>query len=522
MNQGRGSIGDHNDQMIILKNIRRKRKQLLLEKLKEKLDLKVKKNKRKEVIAISNFNNNRKRNEEKKDKSNSLKQIIKIDNDLEKKPIVVKLKNSDQKEKDISNVTIKKDDLEDKNVKQPLNNNVIKEENKPAKSDDKEVINVPINETTKSTPYINKKDETDKKNTTTIGIDNNSLNKEDERVDVLTPKEELNNAAIITEINRRLYECYADLKDIEYKQKVIENKTDDVTTVKEAEELVQMINNLIKQLEEMMLEFNNLNYLFDQNYLEDLGITLVDRINNNEQIGLDRYINEYKNALDKIDKLKDSIVDLQKITEDKCDEIGLVDADFIVTKNDYDKHEKEIDELNKIIQEQNNMLKELDDNISNAVSVETKTRYVMDGVNKQSKNLIMGLTLASAIPGIGGLAIGSIVAVTTIDTINQLFNPKVHKETETEINIKNFGEEIDFIDDKISYTKERIVESIGLVTDLMNKCNAEFSSYPEYNYLKNDFSKIQMMLLEQDAELSKMQENSKKIEENNKTIVRTI
>lgn len=140
----------------------------------------------------------------------------------------------------------------------------------------------------------------------------------------------------------------------------------------------------------------------------------------------------------------------------------------------------------------------------------------MDGISKQTKNLMAGLAVGMLVPGIRGASAVALGVVATVTGIRHLVAPPSHAVHEKTVKVDDYQKIIRKGSMDIGMARALLNENMKYLEDVMEQCEREFSSYPAYDSIAADFEKLQVVLMEQDAYFAKMEDDLYKKENVNK------
>ena len=332
----------------------------------------------------------------------------------------------------------------------------------------------------------------------------------------LTDRERIENEALVKVLNEKIYDIEYELRDLAYREWVIQKQVDAVQEQQEAEKLAAQLEEILVALQKLLDDLNDNDYLFDQTYLEELGIHLVHKISNREYVGDNRFILYFDQLISEIEKSKDRVEQLKERTEEKGEELGLVEEDYNRYLDEYYNQEKISGMVQDMVQRQEAILRDIDGKLANAVSTAERTHYVMDGISKQTKNLMAGLAVGMLVPGIRGASAVALGVVATVTGIRHLVAPPSHAVHEKTVKVDDYQKIIRKGSMDIGMARALLNENMKYLEDIMEQCEREFSSYPAYDSIAADFEKLQVVLMEQDAYFAKMEDDLYKKENVNK------
>lgn len=310
----------------------------------------------------------------------------------------------------------------------------------------------------------------------------------------LTNNEIVRNSAIVKHINDTLNEMYLQLKELEWKRKLIENDFDSPTYTKEEIEKIQKrIEELLKTVERLMYELNYYGYEFDQNYLRSIGIELVSKISNREQIGDLKYIGVYRKLLEDIDRYKAKVDEMEKEADERIILVNERDKSYEeYLKQEYDVN-KMNDDINNLVKYQEKFIKHFYSVMKTTTETETRLRMVRDGMNVGIVRAYLTMRALQRLGGSNSLIARAATLAATTNFLHMLFSPTYHEELQEVQVTREEYEERQYFTQDLGDAKVMIEESREKLKE-MKKQLKEFESHPEYKEILARFDKMEYFL----------------------------
>ena len=212
--------------------------------------------------------------------------------------------------------------------------------------------------------------------------------------------------SIIGAVEKIIKEDIYELEKIEYELEVLKEKEDKEENVEEVQKLKEELQELIKKLEQIKEKYeylpydSNLSLLIDDEYIYSLVSEYKDTMKDEkivESINSDiRKIEEYISIIDKIINIEKEEENLDKLIDEKMDDLDIRDLEFEKMKEDY----TDIEAIDKYIQDfsydQEKIINELNRKIQDSISIQTKIEKEINLVPQFNKLIEAALLIAAS------------------------------------------------------------------------------------------------------------------------------
>jgi len=354
---------------------------------------------------------------------------------------------------------------------------------------------------------------------------NNSKKKSSKKENATSKKfEKVTNAKLIEAYEKRLQDARYSIRSLIYEYNALVSESKDIYTSENAEIILEKLNLVIRKLEELKSKIT----IEDLKKYDDAYIYhLVDEYM--KEFDDKNFIDEIKDSdlyiiisekLEELDKKKDN---LQNIIETKKEKVTEDEENLQRATKDYQIFSYFDKELIKFQNEQEKLLKELEINIQNSVSISEKVEIEAVTMNNQAKRLLELMSIQMMIPGARSST--NIITATMLYMyfIHQMLHPDIKTKKYKVINVEDYSNNIkdsisqlDDINNKLQTTSKKLND---IVKDFEKKYEKYFGIIPEYEKLLNNLKKVQDNLNEKEYELEKLkQKQLKNLETNNQKI----
>ena len=289
-------------------------------------------------------------------------------------------------------------------------------------------------------------------------------------------KEKLNKLKtrkIIDVYEKELKDIRYELRELEFEYNNIDNEAENIVYSDETDKILSKLSSIIDKLEELKskIKIENLDK-YDDNYIYTLIEEYLSEFKDK------KFISEIKDSdiyiliskkIEELDNKKDSL--LEKVNNKK-EELSVKEVNFEKLKDKYSNIEKYSESIDDFYRKQEELLKEMQSKIDNAVSVSEKVEIEYEFIHKNSKNLLKKLAMFMFLPGvIGARILSKLTKSFTNNTTNVLDTRKVERKYKVvdvkdySDNIKNSIETIDNVSDALSKSTYEIDKLISKVKE---------------------------------------------------------
>lgn len=332
---------------------------------------------------------------------------------------------------------------------------------------------------------------------------------------------------------RKIIDVYEkQLKDIRYELRnlIIEYNTlveeeDKTLKSKEEEKILERLNQIIEKIEELKnkiriedLDKYDDNYIYTliEGYLEDFkDKKLIKEIKDSPLYIL---ISE---KLDEFDKKKEKF---KGQIEEKKENLETDEKELEELKEKYFKLDKINKNLDDFYKEQEELLREMQKKIDNAVTVTEKVQVKVEYMNRQSKGLLSALTAIMLLPGPRGAKALASMALIYASIARSMLESKTVTTKYKEITVYDYSKEIDKNIKKIDEASKDLSKTNKDIDNIIKQIKEEFSLYigviPECDELLSNLNKVKRNIEEKEYELEKIKnKQEKELERNNNKLL---
>lgn len=340
--------------------------------------------------------------------------------------------------------------------------------------------------------------------------------------------------SIINLIKKDLIKVVNEMEILQSELYILSEVNGDSRVLSECQEELDNVKSMLCKIDKLKEQYDFLKDNYDFEYLLEIDNTdLVDKIielkdlcgSSELKAVSDDYklLEVYKYLYLKIDDLQDKMVSFEDKKQEECEKLKERDIDFEQLKRDVYSVEHVKNSYESFINNQNELLKEIDNNVNKINSYE-QVDYHLEGFGKLFMNSFkyFGLLMVSPLKGI----IPSIATETllTMDLIKNLRRKLEWKETRTMVYeamdyasiINNAISDLDGTSRIVDATLEDIVQLKMKYNDQFKQYQGDFLEYREIMHKINDMenkilgNKIKVEMMKKRA-LEQKKENEKKL-----------
>ena len=315
----------------------------------------------------------------------------------------------------------------------------------------------------------------------------------------------LKNHKIVDEYESKLKDIRKDLRGLVYEYNLLVDESEQLTSSKQAEELLDKLTVIINKMEELKdaIDIPNIDQ-YDDNYLYTLIEEYLEQFSNNQFVDeikdSDLYI-MIANKLSELDREKDK---LQNKVETKKEELLVDEENLEEIKEKYHNFDKINNNIMSFQLEQDKLLDEIRIKMSKATTESERAQIRIAGMNRQTRRLMNALGASLLIPGARTARTMAIMTATSMYFMRNLVNPQTvtrrYRTVRTEDYAKEIESSIADLEDITTLIK-RTARQVDITISEVEKEFAEYMNiYPECRELLSNLIKIRDEIKEKEYE----------------------
>ena len=321
--------------------------------------------------------------------------------------------------------------------------------------------------------------------------------------------DKLKNHKIVDEYEKKLKEVRSELRSVIFEYNLIVDSSDNLYESKEADILLERLNEIIKKIEELkrMIAIPDVDK-YDDNYLYTLVEEYILEFKNK------KFVDEIKDSplyimiaekLDELDKRKDN---LQTKIEDKKTTLELDEEKLEEIKERYNNYEKFNKNLLDFQLEQDKILDEIREKMAKATSVQERVEVQVVGMRRQSRRLLNLLGMQMMIPGARSARGLATMAATYLYFMRNAMRPQTTTRRYKTIKVEDYHKEIEKNIEKLDDVANLLTKTSRQIDATIKEFETQFKEYmnvlPECRQLLYDLEKVKDEIKEKEFELQKI------------------
>lgn len=346
--------------------------------------------------------------------------------------------------------------------------------------------------------------------------------------DTTTEKlDKLKNHKIIEEYEKKLKEVRTDLRQLIFEYNVISEASENLYESKEAEELLERLNTIIKKIEELkkIIDIPDIDK-YDDNYLYTLIEEYIEEFKNK------KFVNEIKDSslyimisekLDELDTKKDV---LQDKIENKKTKLEIDEARIEQLKEEYFNYEKFNKDLLNFQASQDKILEDIQEKMANATSIQERVEVQVVGMQRQSRRLLAMLGASMMVPGARSARTLATMAATYLYFMRNIMRPRTVTRRYKTINVTDYHKEIENSLSQLEDIGTLLKKTSRQIDLTIKEFETKFKEYidviPECKMLLADLEKVKDEIKEKEYELNRIKLEQEKNLELNDSKVKTM
>lgn len=340
--------------------------------------------------------------------------------------------------------------------------------------------------------------------------------------------DKLKNHKIIDEYENKLKEARKDLRELVFEYNLVSEASDDLYDSKEAEELLNRLNSIIKKIEELKRRINIPDIdKYDDNYLYTLVADYIEEFKNKN------FVSEIKDSalyimisekLDELDTKKDK---LQTKIETKKTKLEIDEMRLEQLRENYYSFERFNSDLIRFQEKQDKVLDEIKDKMSKATTIQERVETQVVGMQRQSRRALALMTAALMLPGARSARGLATMAATYLYFMRRVMRPNVTTRRFKTIKVTDYHKEIERSLSELDDVSSLLNKTSKQIDSTIKEIETEFKDYineiPECKDLLANLEKIKDEILEKEYELKRIKEEQEKnLEKNDAKVKRMV
>lgn len=337
--------------------------------------------------------------------------------------------------------------------------------------------------------------------------------------------DKLKNHKIVDEYENKLKEVRKELRTLIFEYNLIADAAENVYNSKEAEELLDRLNEIIRKMEELKkaIAVPDIDK-YDDNYLYTLIESYIEEFKNKNFVSEIKDSSLYIMISDKLAELDSKKDKLQDKLETKKETLEIDEERLEELRERYFNYEKFNNDLLNFQATQDKVLDEIRDKMAKATTVTERVEAQLAGMTRQSRRLRNMIAASMLLPGARSARGIATMTATYLYFMRNVMNPRTvtrrYKVVKTTDYHKEIERSISQLDDVHSLLK-KTSRQIDLTIKEVEKEFAEYIDViPECKELLANLEKVKEEIKEKEYELQRIKEEQEKnLEKNNAKVL---
>lgn len=332
---------------------------------------------------------------------------------------------------------------------------------------------------------------------------------------------------IIKKYESKLKDIRQDLKQLIYEYNVLNQQTNDIYESKIAEDILYQLSIMIKKMEQLKDKLKTeIKSLENEAYVQYLVDSYIEEFKNKNVVEEIKDSDLYILISEKLEQVETETNKLNNKVDKKKDDLEIDEEKFTSLKESFYDYENFNNQLIALQYEQDAILKDLEEKISNSVTETERVTYNFKMMNKQSKRLLNLLAIPMMIPGNRSAKAMATATAAYLLFMRNLLNPRLEKKRYRIIEVTDYSKEVERGISKIEDATNLIHKTSSKLETVIKNIEKNYKDYidnvPEYKELLNNLNELLADLKVKEEELEKTKQQQQELLERNNNKVRTL
>ncbi len=339
--------------------------------------------------------------------------------------------------------------------------------------------------------------------------------------------DKLKNKAIVEEYETKLKDIRKDIRSTIFEYQILEEKQESFVNQEQTDEVMDKLTLLIQKVEQLkkkitIEEIDD----YDKNYLYNLAEEYLQEFSHRNEISEIKDSKLYILLSDKIESLEKHKGFLKDKVETKKEELQIDEDKLEEIKDKYADFDKFSKELLQFQNEQDNILREMNQKLANAISIQEKIEVKIVGMRKQNERILKLIVAQMALPGARSAKGIATATLLSLYFMKNLMHPKTQTRKYKVINVQDYQKEIESSIEAMDGILTLLTKTSTEIDKVMENIEKEFKDYldtiPECKKLLEEMKKIKSMISEKEYELERTKQQQQQNLEKNEAKVKTL
>jgi len=332
---------------------------------------------------------------------------------------------------------------------------------------------------------------------------------------------------IVDEYEKQLKDIRFDLRNLIFDYNVLVQDADEAVVSEETIVILDKLSEVIERVEELKrkIRIDDLDK-YDDNYIYTLVEGYLDEFRDKKLISEIKDSPIYVLIAEKLEELDVKKDALNKKVEAKKEKLAEKEEKFEQLREKYFNLDTVNAELLKFQYEQDALLREVQEKVRDAVSVQEKVEVEVQAMNRQSRRLLRMLSLSMFFPGARSAKSMAASAAAYLYFLNNILRPRTTTKKYRVITVKDYSREIESSLDSIGNALDLLGKTSKQIDKMITLINEEFKDYigviQECNELLYHLQKLKSEMKEKEYEMEKIKKEQELVLEKNNAKVKTM
>ena len=319
----------------------------------------------------------------------------------------------------------------------------------------------------------------------------------------------LKNHKIVDEYEKNLKEIRIDLRKLVFEYNTIVSESNELYESKEAEKLLEKLNEIIKKIEELKNKISLPDIdKYDDNYLYTLVEDYIQEFKNKQFVDEIKDSPLYIMISEKIDELDSKKDGLQTKIEDRKTKLELDEEKLEQMKERYYNYENFNKTLLNFQLQQDSILNDIREKMATATTVQERVETQVVGIQRQARRLLPLLAMQMARPGARSARLLATMTATYLYFMRNAMRPRTVTRRYKTIKVEDYHKEIEKSIDQLEDINTLLQKTSKQIDITIKEFEKEFKEYldviPECRSLLSDLEHIKDEIKEKEYELNKI------------------
>lgn len=333
--------------------------------------------------------------------------------------------------------------------------------------------------------------------------------------------EQLKNHKLVAEYEKKLKDVRKDLRNLIFEYNVLVDETANTYSSMDSANLLEKLTTIIKKIEELKKKIDIPDIdKYDDNYLYTLTAEYIEEFKNRQFVDDIKDSALYISISEKLAELEEKKDTLSTRIEERKEDLEVTKENFEKLKNKCFDYEKFATSLLEFQNEQDSILKDINNKLANAETVEEKVQVKVQGITKQNKKFLALLGAQMMLPGARSAKGFATSVLTSLYFMKNIMRPKTGLRRYKVIKVKDYSKDIESslrsLDDIIELLKQTSRQIDIVIKEFERDYQDYFETVPECKKILANLETVKDNIAEKEYELDRIkQEQEKNLENNN-------